>query len=154
MPDATKTHIQSGIAARPASSGDADDGAMVGGRRREREWKTERESVNERQRGAGTNFMLLHISSHTNFLLHLPSAPASTSASRPHICVHLRWCSPSTPGEEASSTHPTSDTWISQGAAGRGARMLLTNLSLQRREKSGSDETSWQQLQFPASIFR
>lgn len=36
MPDATKTHIQSGIAVRPASSGDADDGAMVGGRRRER----------------------------------------------------------------------------------------------------------------------
>lgn len=76
MPDATKTHIQSGIAARPASSGDADDGAVVGGRRREREWKTERESASERQRGAGTNFMLLHISSHTTFfftcLLLLP----------------------------------------------------------------------------------
>lgn len=42
MPDATKTHIQSGIAARPASSGDADDGAMVGGRRRERVWASDR----------------------------------------------------------------------------------------------------------------
>lgn len=126
MPDATKTHIhvhKSWIAGSEArflcrcrrwSYGETErdrEGEREIERAKERERVRASERARVRQRGAGTNFMLVHIGLDRNFFLHPSAAPASTSAS--HTCsppLHIHHLRPANDERKTSFLY-SSDLW-------------------------------------------